>query len=219
MEQVRWLSEIGSLLSDQSRSAMLMLMMNGRAYTASELARAANIAASTASHHLERMRESGLLEQVRQGRHRYFRIADDNVAGFIEQALGTYAALDRQSVTTRCPVHLRTARLCYNHLAGELGVRLLTTGLDRAVFIMEPDCIRPGTAASPFFAALQLDPDTCGNGRPCLDWSERRFHLAGKLGTSIAEAMLAQRWLLSGTRRQVTVTEKGRQELARYFGI
>jgi len=195
------------------------VMMDGRAYTATELARAANIAASTASHHLERMENAGVLTRIRQGRHSYFRIADENVACFIEQSLGVYATLNIRTIATSCPRHLRKARLCYNHLAGELGVRILNAGLERGVFVMQSERIAFGDAAVPFRAALALPAAGEPYGRFCLDWSERREHLAGDLAADITGAMLAKRWLLSGTHRQVTLTEKGRQQLRQWFGL
>lgn len=216
MQQDEWLARIGALLADRSRSAMLMLLMDGRAYTATELARAANIAAPTASHHLEKFLDAGFLDVLQQGRHRYFRIADADVAAFIETALSMHAGLPVGKIKTTCPVNLRHARLCYEHLAGECGVTLLTSGLERGLFRSEGERIVVAAPGEPFLAEIGVDTSDL-HGRFCLDWSERRFHLAGPLAAAITQRVLDERWFLRGKKRELLMTEKGRRGMAKWF--
>ena len=217
MNQENALAELGGILADRSRSTMLLALMDGRAYTASELARTAGIAPQTASHHLERLERAGMLARLRQGRHSYFRIADERVAGFIEQALGAQHALNVSTVRSNCPASLRHARSCYDHLAGTVGVHLLRAGLQRGVFRAVEDRYEAGENAEYLLDMLGIDAPAL-HGRACLDWSERRFHLAGPLAAAILRQMLELRWLLSGDGRQLVVTEKGRRDLRRMFG-
>lgn len=216
IRQDEWLAGMGAVFADRSRSAMLLRLMDGRAYTAGELARAASIAAPTASHHLERLEASGLIACLRQGRHRYFRITNGHVAGMIEQMLAMHVGLTVCDVASSCPASLRKARRCYDHLAGEIGVRLLSLGLTRGVFAVNDADVVAGPAATSFLAALNIPQDA--HGRFCLDWSERRFHLAGPLAAGVLNGMLKERWLLAGEDRGLVLTEKGRKEFVRWLG-
>ncbi len=216
MQQDEWLTRIGALLVDRSRSAMLVRLMDGRAYTATELARAAGIAAPTASHHLEKFLTAGFLNVLQQGRHRYFRIADADVAAFIETALSMHEGLSAGRIRTTCPVNLRQARMCYDHLAGECGVRLLASGLERGLFRSEGERIVVAEPGEPFLAEIGVDASEL-HGRFCLDWSERRFHLAGPLASAITRRVIDERWFLRGTQRELRMTEKGRRGMATWF--
>ncbi|HLU60720.1 MAG TPA: helix-turn-helix domain-containing protein [Gammaproteobacteria bacterium] len=215
-DQGAGLARVGALLADASRSAMLLRLMDGRAYTAGELARAAGIAASTATHHLERLEAAGLLAAHRQGRNRYVRIANEEVASFLEQALAMHAGLSVRPIATSCPRHLREARLCYNHLAGAVGVHMLAAGLAAGIFVENAGALRCGENAAPLLRELGIEKPS-SQGRYCLDWSERRFHLAGPLASELLHAMLEQRWLLRGEHRQLLLTEKGRRAMRRWF--
>lgn len=124
MEQVATFAETAALLGDASRAAMLLAMLDGRAYTANELACAANVAAPTASFHLGKMVKAGFLEPLRQGRYHYFRLSGTDVARVLEAVLALqYAPLPRR-ILSSCPTHLREARACFDHIAGKLGVRI-----------------------------------------------------------------------------------------------
>jgi DNA-binding transcriptional ArsR family regulator len=116
------LTESAALVADTSRATMLTTLLDGRAYTAKELACAALVSAATASFHLRKLRQSGLILGVSQGRHRFFRLASDEVARILEGLLSLQPPLRVNAVTNRCPPHLRQARCCYNHIAGRLGV-------------------------------------------------------------------------------------------------
>ncbi|HEX7048516.1 MAG TPA: winged helix-turn-helix domain-containing protein [Gammaproteobacteria bacterium] len=218
MKQDDGLAGIGALLADRSRSAMLMLLMDGRAYTAGELARAAGIAPATASHHLDKLLHAGFLERIQQGRNRYFRIAANDVAGFIENALAVHEGLALGKIPTSCPARLRKARMCYDHLAGECSVRLLDMGLDNGMFASDGVRVLPGERSAPFLAALGIDASTL-HGKFCLDWSERRFHLAGPLAATITRHLIDDRWFLRGEKRELVMTEKGKRGMAAWFSL
>lgn len=216
MKQEEWLSGIGALLADRSRSAILMLLMDGRAYTAGELARAADVAAATASHHLDKLLHAGFLEAVRQGRNRYFRIAGTDVAGLIESALAVHEGLAVKKISTSCPPQLRHARMCYDHLAGECGVQLLEKGMRRGIFRGDGLRVTPGEHGRLFLGEIGIDAAEL-HGKFCLDWSERKFHLAGPLAAAITQHLIAERWFLLGKKRELVITEKGKRGMTAWL--
>lgn len=194
-----------ALLGDPVRARMLAALMDGRARTATELATAGAVAASTASAHLARLTDAGLLTVVRQGRHRYHRIAGEHVASAIE------ALLQLSAPPTAAPRSfgprdqaLRRARVCYDHLAGRLGVEL-ADGMARHGFLVgAADRLALSPAGADWVRALGADPDALASGRRpacrfCLDWSERRSHLAGALGAALLSTLL-ERGMLARTR-------------------
>lgn len=228
------LAGIGALIGDPGRATMLVTLMDGRALTAGELARAAGIAAATASGHLARMLEGGLLALERQGRHRYYRLANSSIAGLIEQLMAvsgelTAAAAQRKPVVTGpCNHALRRARLCYDHLAGEIAVCIADSMAARGLIEFADDGGAVTGAGMKLFAALQVDvaprppdrPRSATFCRPCLDWSERRPHIAGVVGKALYTAFLRADWLRAPTSgRVVHVTPVGLQAFERHFGV
>ncbi|MBD8872712.1 helix-turn-helix transcriptional regulator [Rhodanobacter sp. DHB23] len=214
------LAEIGSLLADPSRAAILLALVDGRARPAGELARMAGIAPSTASAHLGRLLEGGLLQVLEQGRHRYFRVASDHVAQVLE-ALPLlrvpHACAPEPAVDTR---PLAFARTCYRHLAGRLGVAFYE-GLRRQAWIeLGEQAVRLSTTGAEALQAAGLLPHgTAGQvlaGRGCLDWTERRFHLGGALGVAVTEQLVRRDWLRrhDGS-RALLLTPPGRSGLRR----
>ena len=226
-------AEIAALAGDPARAGILHALLDGRALTAGELARVAGITPQTASGHLAQMIKAGLLTVVKQGRHRYHRLASPSVAqmmeGIMQVAMGT-GSLRTPVVVGPRDTALRTARVCYDHLAGRLGVALadaLVAGghleleqdaglitesgvalLDRIGFDVEDMVARTGKRSKRPFC------------RPCLDWSERRLHLAGALGAALCMHFLARNWIrrADGT-RAVTITPKGQQGFRETFGL
>lgn len=226
-------AEVAALAGDPARAGMLHALMDGRALTASELARAAGVTPQTASGHLSRMTAAGLLSVEKQGRHRYHRLASVAVAHMMESIM--QVASDMEPPRRRITVGprdaaLRAARTCYDHLAGRLGVALADalvaggyaelasdggvvtpTGLelfDRIGIDVEALQARRGTRSSRVLC------------RPCLDWSERRPHLAGAVGAALCTHSLSAGWVrrIDGT-RAVSVTPKGRRLLAETLGV
>jgi DNA-binding transcriptional ArsR family regulator len=178
---------------------MLMTLMDGRAWTATELALAGEVSPSTASSHLQRLVRAGVLTIRRQGRHRYFQIASSDHASAIEGL--TNLAPSNGHVLRAGPrdQQLREARVCYDHLAGAAGVRLLERLRTLAILAGEDDTLSLTTIGVEWCARLGLAVDPLnGSSRPllrtCLDWSERRSHLAGALGSAILERLLDLRY-------------------------
>jgi DNA-binding transcriptional ArsR family regulator len=191
------IASIAVLVGDPTRAAMLAALMDGTAHTATELALEGDVAPSTASSHLARLTGGGLVTIVKQGRHRYFRIATPEVAAAIEGLMNLAPrAGSRSRRSGPRDERLRRARLCYDHLAGEAGVRLLD-GLRERSFVGSRDealmlttggeawCHQVGIDVAPMRAAGR---QLC---RSCLDWSERRMHLAGALGAALLNRLLA----------------------------
>jgi DNA-binding transcriptional ArsR family regulator len=215
MNGARDLTSIASLLGDKTRALMLMTLMDGRAWTATELALAGGVSASTASSHLQRLVRAGVLEIRRQGRHRYFRIASPEHAGAIE-GLANLAPQNGHAVRAGPrDLQLRNARICYDHLAGAAGVRLLERLRALAIIAGEDDTPILTHKGEAWCAkvGLQLDHHN-GRSRPllrtCLDWSERRSHLAGALGAAILERLLDLRYARRvRDSRAVILSERG----------
>ena len=214
MEQAFDIVSTASLVADASRLAMLMTLLDGRAYTANELARSAHITPQTTSFHLDKLVGAGLLEPMREGRHRYFRLAGPQVAHTLEALLALHHPSPYRPATS-CPEHLREARSCYDHIAGRLGVRLYRgitargwTGHADEGLIVNPSAA--GALAELGFA----EADFPVAARPCLDWSEREHHFAGEFGRRLMQAMLTRRWLLRGKSRRLTLTGEGGRQLA-----
>jgi DNA-binding transcriptional ArsR family regulator len=220
-------AEIASLAGDPARAAMLVALTDGRALTAGELARAAGVAPQTASGHLHRLTCAGLVAMERQGRHRYHRLASQQVAQMLESIMrvASDAALPRKPVSTGPrDTALRAARTCYDHLAGQLGVSL-ADGLVRGGHIeLSHDSAAVTDDGEKLFRdlGLNLAPPrrTRLLCRPCLDWSERRPHLAGRLGAALCAHCFADGWVrrIEGT-RALTITPRGRRQFRSVFGL
>lgn len=216
------ISGIATLIGDPARANMLVALMDGRALTVSELAECAGVALPTASGHLARLSEAGMVLPARQGRHRYYRLADADIAAAIELLMGIAERTGaRPKRTGPRDAAMRKARLCYDHLAGERAVRLAET-------LVGDGCIGPGgtpsitEAGRARFAALGIGlPD--GGRRPlcrtCLDWSERRNHLAGTLGAAILRHVLDKGWATHGPGRVIAFSPAGAEAFDRAFGL
>ena len=211
------LAEIASLLASEARAAMMLELLDGRARTATELARAAHVSRPSASEHLHRLVQAGLIGEARQGRHRYVRIEDPAVAEIIESlaALSGRARPAEPSLRAQgVDRQLREARTCYRHLAGRLGVAL-SDGLREQGYVDDSwSMTGPGHA---WITSLGIDlpartrrPLT----RPCLDWTERRDHLAGIVPDALLTAFRDKGWLEPGTvPRALRLTDAGRAGL------
>lgn len=212
------MAALAAAMADPSRVKILCALMDGRAWTATELSAVAEVVPSTASAHLARLVASGLIAVVAQGRHRYYRLSGPDVAELIEMMMGV--SLNWAiSPTVSTPVSLRRARTCYDHLAGELAVGIYD-------FLVQQKWITPeGSAITEdghhHFARLGLTPAKgqrrkvcCG----CLDWSERRFHLGGALGAALLHSCEEKGWLTrTPGYREVSVTASGRLALNQHF--
>lgn len=225
------ITKLAAAIAEPARARMLCALMDGRAYTATELATIAETAASTASAHLSRLTEVGLLEKVSQGRHRYFRLASVQVAEVLESMM-QLAGAQSASIVSSTPVTLRYARSCYDHLAGTLAVALFQQLLDLGWLsqAVKEGCDSSAnytltTVGQTGFSALgipwQINPRSrrrfaCG----CLDWSERTAHLGGQLGAALLAFMLEKNWLSRRLdSRELQLTDLGRRQLQRQFGL
>ena len=216
------------LLADHARAAMLAALLDGRALPAGELARAAGITAQTASAHLGKLLEGGLLAVESEGRHRYYRLAGAHIARMLESlsVVQPEPPASRRRALSPQAREFRFCRRCYDHLAGQLGVAVAQALQDRGYLLAAPDKqfdITPAGAA--WFAGLGLDVDAIaptrrGLARQCLDCTERRHHLAGPLGVAMLAAMCEQAWLRKDPRsRAIRVTPRGWAWLGEELGI
>ncbi len=219
---------VASLVGDPARANMLTALMSGRALTASELAQEAGITPQTASSHLSKLEAGGLIELEKQGRHRYYRLTDPDVAGVLEGLAGLAARAGHMRVRAgpKDP-ELRRARICYDHLAGDLGVQMLDSMRTQRLVRQKKQDIELTAEGERFLEKnLQISPDMLAHPRrpvckACLDWSERRHHLAGTLGaammTRFAELKWAARDAAPGS-RIVNFTRTGEKRFAALFG-
>jgi DNA-binding transcriptional ArsR family regulator len=207
---------------------MLTALMTGRALTASELAHEAGITASTASSHLSKLEAGGLIEPEKQGRHRYYRLTGPDVASVLEGLSGLAARAGHTRVRTgpKEPA-LRRARICYDHLAGDLGVQMLDSMRTQKLIRQNKQAIELTAQGGRFVAeALQIDPAALTHPRrpvckACLDWSERRHHLAGTLGAAIMTSFTAMKWAARDPApgsRVVHFTQVGEKRFDALFG-
>jgi DNA-binding transcriptional ArsR family regulator len=222
------LAAIAALIADSGRAAMLSALADGRALPAGELATVAGLSAQGASAHLAKLIEGGFLSVERQGRYRYYRLASVQVAVALEGLAGLAGPPDSaQSTRSPAAAALRQARSCYNHLAGELGVKIAAVleehGFLVATVSKRLEVTPEGMAwfAMTFgidVAALQ--PGRHGVACRCLDWTERRYHLAGPLGSHLLKRLLELGWLARARdTRALKVTPRGRRSLRAELGI
>ncbi|QCB46242.1 helix-turn-helix transcriptional regulator [Hydrogenophaga sp. PAMC20947] len=226
------IAHTAALMGEPARTAMLLALMDGRALTARELAVSAHVSPATASRHLAMLLEAGFLQMEKQGRHRYHRLASAEVAALIESLMQLSApALAVATVVVQTGPRdqaLRTARLCYDHLAGRLGIAIADHLVEASAVVLQGNaCVLPGaglqTALQRLGMVAGVDGLKARGARPvclpCLDWSERRPHLAGQLGALICGHCMAQGWLLRcpGS-RALRLSEPGARALRDWVG-
>jgi DNA-binding transcriptional ArsR family regulator len=213
------LASFGELVGDPSRVAMLLALMDGSERPATELASLAKVTPQTASFHLGRLVLGGLVAVAPRGRHRYYRLASDEVADALE-AVALIHPRPKRSAVPPARTALAYARTCYRHLAGQLGVAWLAS-LERARLVgVEGGALALTRRGVARFEALGLAPARWPAGKTCLDWTERRYHLGGPLGALLTEHLFATRWLARAQGgRAVRTTTTGERELARQFGV
>jgi DNA-binding transcriptional ArsR family regulator len=217
---------LGALIAVPARANILSALFDGRTLTASELAYAARVTPQTTSSHLAKLVEAKLLTVERHGRHRYYRLAGPEIAEALEP-LTLISPHSPVPPRTHAPdvQRLREARFCYDHLAGRLGVVVLEAMLRRRLLIGQGRDFSLSAKGRKFCQELGIEPAQVKAqrrvfARQCLDWSERRPHLAGALGASIAQAFIDRRWIAKArTGRQVTLTEGGRTALGERLGL
>ena len=221
-----YIAESAALIGDPARAGMLSVLMDGQARTATELAHIAGVSPQTASGHLAKLREGNLLAVERQGRHRYYRLASENVA----QALEALMVLSRDGPPRFRPpgprdAQMRYARTCYDHLAGRLGVALTDAFVDLGYLVGSTEEFKVTASGEIAFDKLGLDLKELRRrkrafARRCLDWSERRSHLGGALGAALFVQFQQTGWIRrQDDTRAVRLTRAGAHGLAEEFGI
>ena len=212
------LARVAAIVADPTRSRMLAYLMGGEYASASELAKAASVTPATASGHLKRLMDARFVTCEPRGRHRYYRLADAEVAHALE-ALALVAERDAHDRAWSHPerARLRVARCCYGHLAGQLGVALFDALLRQGRLASTASGFELTDTGRAWLAGLGMSATPPGSGRRfayrCLDWSERRDHLAGQLADELYRHFSAQGWLRRTSGRAVEVTPSGRREL------
>lgn len=212
------ISRIAALIGNPACANMLTALAAGPALTVTELAQEAGLGLSTVSGHLARLEEARLVAVERQGRHRYFRLADADVMAALEglMPLAARAGHLRTRVGPRDP-ELRHARSCYDHLAGDLAVRIFDSLAQRALIQVRDNAVHVTDQARPFFSTRGIDFDTLVRSRrplcrKCLDWSERRSHLGGTLGAAIFDQLLQRKWASRSRGSRVVRFAKGGEQ-------
>src|SRR5271168_1017682 len=218
------IARIAALLAETARADVLTALMTDRALTATELAAIAGVTKQTMSAHLSKLLDAALVAVDQQGRHRYFRLADEDVAGLLESLMGVAfrTGAVRLLSSPREPA-LRKARICYDHLAGELGVMAYESLLRNDLLEMSRTGLRLSASGVEWFTRLGIDTDAAARQRrtfcrPCMDWSERRHHLAGSLGAAMLSRFCQLGWVLRDNKsRAMRFTPLGERKFQALF--
>ncbi|AHG21796.1 ArsR family transcriptional regulator [Chania multitudinisentens RB-25] len=216
------LAALTAAIADRTRARMLCLLMDGRAYTATELSAAVDVAASTASSHLARLQEQQLVSCVKQGRYRFYRLASQPVAEVLE-TLMALTGVERPTVKSTTPISLRFARTCYDHMAGELAV-LLHNRLFELAWLTGDNDYQLSNQGQLALAQLGVNCSPAPSRRRfacgCLDWSERKAHLGGALGAALLAAFEKRGWLQRQLdSRALQLTAAGKKALNTHFAL
>jgi DNA-binding transcriptional ArsR family regulator len=219
------IAEIAALAGDPARANILSALLDGRAMTATELAYAARVTPQTASAHLAKLTEAGLITATPSGRHRYFRLASAKVAQMIE-GIGSVALDNRPRFRplSREAAALRDARMCYDHLAGRLGVQIADAMTTCGLIILEDEGGHLTDAGTRFLRERGIDLFVAAKRRrqcrACLDWTERRPHIGGAIGAALADHFLALGWIeREKNSRAVRVTASGERGFRELLGM
>ena len=221
------LAEIGALIGDPARANILAALMDGRALTAGELAYVAGVTPQTASGHLMKLTGANLLALAKQGRHHYYRLASPMVGRMLEDMLAVAAVQlpPRRRLPSRIEEQMRTARTCYDHIAGRLGVGIADALTDGGHIVLAEDGGEVTACGATFLGAIGVElaarkGSTRAFCRACLDWSERRPHIAGAVGAALCRRFLDLGWIeRRRDTRALTITAAGRDGFARQFGF
>jgi DNA-binding transcriptional ArsR family regulator len=220
------IARIAALLGDRARADALTALMQDHALTATELAAIAGVTKQTMSAHLSKLLDAGLVDVDQQGRHRYFRLSNEDVARLLESLMGVAfrTGAVRLISSPRDPA-LRKARSCYGHLAGELGVLVYEALLRHGMLEISKQALQLTKTGVRWFARIGVETTTVAQQhrvlcRPCMDWSERRHHLAGALGTAMLSQFCDLRWVSrSAKSRAIRITPLGERNFQALFKL
>ncbi len=220
------IARIAALIGDPARANMLTALMSGKALTVSELAEEAGITIQTASSHLSKLEGGGLLRPRKQGRHKYFSLANEDVAHALEALMGLAAGAGHlRKRTGPKDAALRKARVCYNHLAGDMGTQMFDALMAQNHIKLQGEDLILTDKGTHFITTLGIDLDSLQAKktplcRECLDWSERRSHLAGSLGRALLSHFETLNWAKRDQNtRVVRFSREGLQEFERLFEV
>ncbi len=220
------IAQIAALAGDPARANMLIALLSGQALTASELASEAGIAPQTASSHLARLEAGGLIVAVKQGRHRYVRLADADVARMLEMMAGVAARAGH--LRTRpgpSDPAIRKARVCYDHLAGEMGVAVFDALVAQAHLRLRGEDLQLTRKGAAFLCDFGIDPEALRSlrrplCRTCLDWSMRRYHLSGSLGAALLDRLYDLGWAARAKdSRAIIFSRRGESAFTKQFRL
>jgi DNA-binding transcriptional ArsR family regulator len=220
------IARIAALLGDRARADALTALMTDQALTATELAAVAGVTKQTMSAHLSKLLDAALVQVDQQGRHRYFRLGNEDVAKLLESLMGVAFRTGslRLIPSPRDPA-LQRARSCYDHLAGEMGVLVYEALLRNCVLEISQKALRLTETGVDWFAQIGVDTAAIAQQRrsfcrPCMDWSERRHHLAGSLGAAMLSRFCELGWVLRSNRsRAIRVTPLGERKFQAMFAL
>jgi DNA-binding transcriptional ArsR family regulator len=222
------MAEVAALVGDPARANILETLLDGRAFTATELAFAAKVGAPTASAHLAKLTEARLITVLKQGRHRYYRLASPVVARMLESimAVAAFETPPRYRPRSTRDEAMLMARTCYDHLAGRLGVAIAAALVERDHLVLGDDAGELTAEGVRFLRAIEIDPTILAYRsprifcRPCIDWTERRAHIAGVLGATLTRRYFDLGWIeRQRDGRAVSVTARGRDRFRDLFGL
>ncbi|HEX3846777.1 MAG TPA: winged helix-turn-helix domain-containing protein [Steroidobacteraceae bacterium] len=227
MKPVSGMAGVAALVGDPARARMLAALLDGRALTATELAAEAGVTPATASGHLGKLTGLHLVTPAAQGRHRYYRLGSREVARMLEgiMVVAGETLVRGRRTEPRIDPDLRFARTCYDHLAGKLGVALASSLVSRGAVVLRDGAGQVTPSGERLLAEFGIASEDALRARrmycrPCLDWSERRTHLAGVLGAALLDRLLELRWIQrSPAGRAVKVTSAGSRGLKARFGV
>ena len=224
MSEVLDMAAIAALVGDPARANILTALLDGRALTATELAYAAHVTPQTASGHLGKLARAQLIVPAQQGRHRYFKLAGRHVAAMLESISEVAAVAPPRLRPIRIDDTMRQARMCYDHIAGRLGVVLADSLREHGHVEFADDGGVVTPAGEAFFAKFGVDLSAARQSRrvfcrPCIDWSERRAHLAGSVGAALADRLMELRWIArKRDTRALSITPIGWGKIEHTFG-
>ena len=226
MDTEEQFGQMASLLGEPARARMLWTLLDGKALTATELALRAEVSPQSASMHLGKLVQAKWLSVEHQGRHRYYQLASREVAYAIEAIANLLPQEKRDPAAAPLTNgHIKYCRSCYDHLAGKAGVAVTDALLGRKLLLLTDGRYEVTAAGIQWLAALGIDTGDLQRqrrafARPCLDWSERRHHLAGSLGAALLEKMLTDDWLRRVRHsRAIIITAKGEKKLSQLLGL
>lgn len=225
--QANQVSSIASLIGEPARATMLWKLLQGKAFTATELAVSADISAQSASMHLSKLVNANLLSVESQGRHKYYRLANAEVA-YVLESISNLVPNDKlvnEEAVQLGRQDIKYCRTCYDHLAGRVGVALTDRLEQRKILVSAGQNFEVSKVGVKWFTEFDISVDDLKKqrrafARKCLDWSERRYHLSGSLGASLLQKMTEMKWLrrLKDTRR-VSITVVGQEKLYKLLGL